>query len=419
MRMRKKDQSSFPTTLSCEEARKSLLEQTNEVTGYENLNIRSAINRILDKDLQCPVNVPLHTNSAMDGYAVKHADLSIDGNSQLNLVGTAYAGKPYKKTVENRTAVNIMTGAAMPQGTDTVIILEDVQRKDDKIIIKPGHTKGQNVRHAGEDLEMGAKCLRAGRRLTASDIGLVASLGITELRVRRRIKVAFFSTGDELKSLGETLDLGEIYDSNRYTLYGLLHDFGADIIDMGVVKDDPTLLATALKTASESADAIITSGGVSVGEADHIKSVLQSIGTIKFWKIMMKPGRPLAFGKIGSADFFGLPGNPISSAACFRFFIIPFLHSSMDVSGDNPIVAKIKNTFTKKKNFTRFIKGRVSFSNKGQAEFKIFKGQESYKINPFTKSNAWGFFPKGKTIFKKGTFIKCYTPTGINELFIK
>ncbi len=406
--MPKKDQSSFPTTLSCEEARKSLLEQTAEVIGYENLNIRSSLHRILDEDLLCPVNVPLHTNSAMDGYAVKHADLSIQEDSRLKLVGTAYAGKPYKKTVENQSAVNIMTGAAMPKGTDSVIILENVERKGSEIIVKPGHKKGQNVRYAGEDLKMGAKCLRAGRKLTASDIGLVASLGITELRVRRRIKVAFFSTGDELKSLGETLDLGEIYDSNRYTLYGLLHDFGADLIDMGVVKDDPGLLEAALKTASETADAIITSGGVSVGEADHIKSVLQSIGAIKFWKIMMKPGRPLAFGKIGSADFFGLPGNPVSVMITFMQFVLPALSKMAGRTGTQPleITAKTTKAIRKSEGRTEFQRGILSFDDKGNGLVTPLGAQGSGILSSMTEANCLIHLTKDSGKIQAGDTVK-------------
>jgi len=326
----------------------------------------------------------------MDGYAVKHTDLSIEEDSRLKLIGTAYAGKPYKQTVENRSAVSIMTGAAMPKGTDSVIILEDVERKGSEIIAKPGHKKGQNVRYAGEDLKMGAICLKAGRKLTASDIGLVASLGITELRVRRRIKVAFFSTGDELKSLGEPLDLGEIYDSNRYTLYGLLHDFGADLIDMGVVKDDPDLLEAALKTASQSADAIITSGGVSVGEADHIKSVLQSIGTIKFWKIMMKPGRPLAFGKIGSADFFGLPGNPVSVMITFMQFVLPALSKMAGQMETQPleITAKTTKTIRKSEGRTEFQRGILSFDDKGNALVTPLGAQGSGILSSMTEANC-------------------------------
>ena len=264
--MRDSENSRYRTTLTCDEARAMLIAQANTVVGYERVNTRASLNRILYEDLLCPVDVPQHTNSAMDGYALKHSNLSDKKPTTLKIVGTAYAGRPYRHLLQNSSAVGIMTGAAMPEGSDTVVIQEDVTKHGDEIRVGPGHQKGQHVRIAGEDLKANTICIQEGRKVTAADIGLVASLGITEVKVRRKIRVAFFSTGDELRSLGETLGLGEIYDSNRYTLYGLLKGFGADIIDMGVVKDDPLLLKEALITASENADAIITSGGVSVGD---------------------------------------------------------------------------------------------------------------------------------------------------------
>ena len=388
--MGEKNKKSFPNALSCEEARSMLVEQSQEVAGYETINIRATINRVLYDDLICPVNVPLHTNSAMDGYAVKHSDLSSKENTPLKIVGTAFAGKPFKEVVENGTTIGIMTGAVMPAGTDSVIIQEEVSRKNNAIVVKAGHKKGQNVRYAGEDLGAGTICLKRGRRLTASDIGLVASLGIAELRVRRKIKVAFFSTGDELRSLGDSLSLGEIYDSNRYTLYGLLQDFGADLIDMGVVKDDPRLLEDALNMASETADAIITSGGVSVGEADHIKSVLQTIGEIRFWKILMKPGRPLAFGKIRNANFFGLPGNPVSVMITFQQFVLPALSKMTGEQLTTPleIPAEVTNLIRKNEGRAEFQRGILTFDKAGKAFVTPVEAQGSGILSSMTKANC-------------------------------
>jgi len=295
------------------------------VAGTEKLAIRSALDRVLAESVVSPINVPPYPNSAVDGYAVRSEDIPTEGVRELRIVGSALAGKPFPGTVQPGEAVRIMTGAVVPDGADTALFQERVQCQGDILRITPDTKAGQNTRAAGEDLRIGDLVLAAGRRLNPADLGLLASIGVVEVRVRRRLRVAFFSTGDELRSLGEPLEKGNIYDSNRYTLYGMLTHLNAEVIDMGVVRDDPEELQRMLGEASTIADAVITSGGVSVGEADYIKDTLNRLGKVDFWKIAMKPGRPLAFGTVGDALFFGLPGNPVAVMVTFYQFVRPAL----------------------------------------------------------------------------------------------
>jgi molybdopterin molybdotransferase len=295
------------------------------VFGLERVAVRSALQRVLAEPIVSPLAVPAYNNSAMDGYAVRGADLPSSGVGELRVIGTALAGAPFRGQVEPGTAVRIMTGAVLPQDTDTVVMQEQVERHDDIIRIGADHKPGQNTRLAGEDIQPGTVVLETGRLLTPADLGLIASLGIAEVAVRRRLRVAFFSTGDELRSLGQPLSEGQIYDSNRYTLHGMLTRLGVDMLDMGVIADEQGALEQAFQDASANADAVITSGGVSVGEADFVKQILNQLGEVNFWKIAMKPGRPLAFGKINQAIFFGLPGNPVSVMVTFYQFVQPAL----------------------------------------------------------------------------------------------
>ena len=314
-----------PKSLSADAALEQIKSGAVRIRGIEKIAIREALNRILAEDIRSHINVPTGTNSAMDGYAVNSGDIPSSGSAELSVLGTAWAGKPFSGKLSAGSCVRIMTGAIMPDGADTVIIQEDVQVTGAGIIIDGATRKGDNVRQAGEDIAAGDLILTSGRRLNPADIGLIASLGIAEVCVVRRLRVAFFSTGDELRSIGETLSDGAIYDSNRYTLYGMLERMGADIIDMGVIKDDLDDLEEAFSIAAANADVLITSGGVSVGEADYIKEILAKLGKVDFWKVAIKPGRPLAFGKVGNAVFFGLPGNPVSVMVTFYEFVQPAL----------------------------------------------------------------------------------------------
>lgn len=316
-----------PEVLSVDDARKNIFKQIKPVQVTEKLPLRDTLNRVLGKDIISSINVPGHNNSAMDGYAIDGDDLPQSGTKTFKNIATAFAGKLHQGRCRHGQCIRIMTGAAMPEGTDTVIMQEHVNRDGEEITIDASHKSGQNVRLAGEDIAVGNAVLRRGKTLTPADIGIISSLGIGELNVMRRPRVAFFSTGDELRSIGDgrntPLAAGEIYDSNRYSLYGMLQQLNVDIIDMGVVCDNETSIRNAFEKASDMADVIITSGGVSVGEADFIKPVLEEIGEINFWKIAMKPGRPLTFGQLNNSLFFGLPGNPVSVMVTFYQFVQP------------------------------------------------------------------------------------------------
>ena len=312
-------------SLTAVEAVSRILNACPVVQESETLAIRDALGRTLATDVLSPINVPPHTNSAMDGYALAGSSLPATHPCEFQVAGAAWAGKPFRGALGADQCVRIMTGAIMPPGTDTVIMQEQVESKADRVLIGPGHRPGQNVRQAGEDLSVGSTAVAAGRRLPPADIGLLASLGIAELTVTRRLRVAFFSTGDELKGIGEALQEGQIYDSNRYTLHAMLSQLDVDIIDLGVIPDRKDDIRAALLKAAANADAIITTGGVSVGEADYIKEALAEVGDISFWKIAIKPGRPLAFGRICDGMFFGLPGNPVAVMVTFYQFVQPAL----------------------------------------------------------------------------------------------
>jgi molybdopterin molybdotransferase len=290
------------------------------VTQTETVAIRDALGRVLAQDIVPQFNVPGHDNSAMDGWAVCSSDLKSE-ETTLKQVGTALAGKPFSGKVNAGECVRVMTGAVMPSGADTVVVQEVCRAEAARVTIPAGQKAGQNVRAAGEDLKAGVAVLRPGQPVRAAELGLIASLGIAQVSVLRRLRVAFFSTGDELTSIGTPLRQGEVYDSNRYTLHGMLSGLGVEIIDMGVVRDDPQKLEAAFTAAAAKADAIITTGGVSVGEADFVKQLMARLGEVLFWKIAMRPGRPMAFGRIGKAFLFGLPGNPVAVMVTFHQFV--------------------------------------------------------------------------------------------------
>jgi len=314
-----------PDALPVARANEVIRSFVTPVTGTETLPVRAALGRVLAGDIVSPIDVPSHDNSAMDGYAVRSADLSPDSPVTLAEVGVALAGKEFRGEVAPGQCVRIMTGAVMPANTDTVVIQEVVKVEAGRITIPPGQERGQNRRFAGEDLRKGKPALGAGALIRPAELGLLASLGMSEVKVKRRLRVAFFSTGDELRSVGESLGAGDVYDSNRYTLYGMLARLGCEIIDMGVVRDDPALLEAAFRKAAASADAVVTSGGVSVGEADFTKQMMARLGEVVFWKIAMRPGRPMAIGRIESegksAFLFGLPGNPVAVMVTFYHFV--------------------------------------------------------------------------------------------------
>jgi molybdopterin molybdotransferase len=321
-----------PEALRVDKALEAIRACLAPIAQTERVPVREALGRVLAQDIVPGINVPAHDNSAMDGYAVRFSDLS----QPLEEIGSALAGKPFGGAVGPGQCVRIMTGAVMPQGADTVVIQEVVKRDGKRVVVPAGQKKGQNVRYAGEDLAVGKPVLHPGKLLRPAEIGLIASLGIGEVQVKRRLRVAFFATGDELASIGEKLKEGEIYDSNRYTLHGMLSRLGVEIADLGVVRDDPAALEAAFLEASKH-DVVITTGGVSVGEADFIRQLMAKLGEVLFWKIAMRPGRPMAFGRIGDAFLFGLPGNPVAVMVTFYQFVRDALLHLSGRSGDTAI----------------------------------------------------------------------------------
>jgi molybdopterin molybdotransferase len=361
-----------PNSMPVEKAREHIRAFLTPVNTVERLHIRAALGRVLAEDVISPVDVPQHDNSAMDGYAVRFADLRQDGETTLEVIGSAFAGQPFDSTVTAGQAVRIMTGV------DAVL------------------KAGTNTRKAGEDLRKGAPALQRGQPVRAAEIGMMASLGIGEVAVYRRLRVAFFSTGDELVSIGQPLGPGQIYDSNRYTLYGMLSRFGCELLDMGVIRDDPQLVEQAFNQAAATADVVITSGGVSVGEADYVKQILEQLGEVLFWKIAMKPGRPLAYGKIGNAHFFGLPGNPVAVMVTFYQFVRDALLHLQGQTRIAPLpLLKVVCTSAIRKapGRTEFQRGVLSRNDQGEWTVATTGDQGSGILSSMSQANCFIVLP--------------------------
>ncbi|MBP5996859.1 MAG: molybdopterin molybdotransferase MoeA [Azonexus sp.] len=382
--------------LSAAEARDRMLAEVTPITGREFVAVRSALGRILAADIIAPHDVPAHDNSAMDGYAVHFASLAADGETRLSVVGTAFAGNAFSGLVGKGQAVRIMTGAVLPAGADTVVVQEVTRVEDGVVFVPAGQKLGQNTRRAGEDLARGAVALAAGKKVGAAELGLIASLGIAEVEVRRRLRVAFFSTGDELASLGTPLAPGQIYDSNRYTLHALLTQLGADLVDLGVVPDVPEALEATLKEAAQVADAIITTGGVSVGEADFVREILARLGEVKFWKLNIKPGRPMAFGKVGKAWLFGLPGNPVAVMVSYTQFALDALLrlAGRDPLPERPLLTVLAaNAIRKQPGRREYLRGTVAAVD-GRWQVKTTGNQGSGVLRSMSEANCFVVLPE-------------------------
>jgi molybdopterin molybdotransferase len=374
-----------PDALRVDKAREAILACLRPITESEKIPTTEILGRVLAEDIVPRINVPAHDNSAMDGYAIRFSDVE----KPLKEIGAALAGKPFHGQLGAGECVRIMTGAVMPPGADTVVIQEVVTKQGDRITIPPGQKKAQNVRYAGEDLKVGTSVLGSGKLLKPADVGLIASLGIGEVRVRRRLRVAFFATGDELASIGQPLKEGEVYDSNRYTVHGMLARLGVEAIDMGVVRDNPADLEAAFRKAS-SADAVITTGGVSVGEADFIKQMMAKLGEVLFWKIAMRPGRPMAFGKIGDAFLFGLPGNPVAVMVTFYQFVRDaLLHMSGREDSPLPLLKAISaENLRKVPGRTEYQRG-VLFQEQSQWKVRTTGQQGSGVLRSMSEANCF------------------------------
>ena len=384
-----------PDALPVRDAQRIINAFIEPLDGHEAVPLLSALGRVLAADIVSPISVPAHDNSAMDGYAFRGAQLLDDAPASFAVIGTVYAGRPSDAAPQAGQCVRIMTGGVMPEGCDTVIPQELVATTSEQAItIAPGVLRtGDNRRFAGEDLMAGSAALKAGKVIRPADLGLIASLGIATVPVRRRLRVAFFSTGDELRSIGQPLDAGCVYDSNRYTLFGMLTRLGCDIVDMGIVRDDPAALEAALREACANADAIVTSGGVSVGAADYTRDIMAKLGDVTFWKIGMRPGRPLAFGRISSegnsAFLFGLPGNPVAVMVSFYFFARAALLRMMGAEAPLALV-KVRSgaAIRKKPGRTEYQRGILATSDAGVQEVRITGSQGSGILRSMAEANC-------------------------------
>jgi molybdopterin molybdotransferase len=380
-----------PNALPVGTARNVIARLLPPLAETEVVGLREALGRILAHDVVSPIDVPAHDNAAMDGFAFRGDELQPNGPTVLRIVGTGLAGRRFEGVPNAGECVRIMTGAVMPASLDTVLPQEFAEVKGDALTVPAGAVRtGDHRRFAGEDLARGSVALAAGRRLRPADVGLLASLGLGEVTVRRRLRVAFFSTGDELRSLGEALAPGCVYDSNRYTLHAMLRRLDVEAIDLGVVPDEPDALEAAFARAAREADAVVTSGGVSVGEADHTKRVMAKLGDVLFWKIAMRPGRPLAVGRIGQAMLFGLPGNPVAVMVTFYAFVRDAL-LTMAGATEPPLPmlrAACAHPVRKKPGRTEYQRGIVSRREDGSWQVAVTGAQGSGILRSMSEANA-------------------------------
>jgi len=377
-----------PAFLSVEQGRNNILYSVQALENCERVPLEQAYNRVLFADVESPINVPAYRNSAMDGYAIGSDDLSRD---IYQVVGEVFAGHTYSGILQPGQAVKIMTGAAVPEGADTVIMREQAEQKGDAVTFSADKIKaGQNVRQAGEDLKFGQSVFNSGQRLHSPELGMLASLGLNSVTVLRKLKVAVFSTGDEVQAPGTPVNEASIYDSNRYTLMGLLTQLGCEVMDLGIIEDDEEKMLLALNKAADHADVVLTSGGVSVGDADFIKSALEKLGTIEFWRISMRPGRPLAFGKIKDKPIFGLPGNPVAVMVSFINFVEPALRKMQGETNWQPlkVAAVASEDLRSRQGRTEFTRGIYSINPNGQLTVKTTGKQGSGILRSMSEANC-------------------------------
>jgi molybdopterin molybdotransferase len=402
--------------ISVNEALTLILTDVQQASGYERIAIEKANKRTLAEAITAPFNVPAHTNSAVDGYAICCADLSRDDVTSLEIIGVAYAGEPFVGNIKSGQCVRIMTGAIIPDNVDAVVMQEHAETHDTAIVIDDRHKSGQNIRKAGEDIRLGETILQLDRFLTPADIGLMASLGIAEVNVNRKLKVAIVSTGNEIHSIGQALTLGAIYDSNRYLLLSMLDRPDIEIINLGIHKDDLEELTKTFQEASQYADVIISTGGVSVGGADYTKAALQSTGEIRFWKIAIKPGRPLAFGNINNCIFFGLPGNPVAVMVTFYQFVLPALEKMLGIK-NKPIapifLAQTTEDLRKKPGRTEIQRGIIEQNANGVWTAKTTGKQGSGILRSMSLANAFIILDHDQTAVKAGDWVKVQPFSGL------
>ena len=386
---------SAPGLISLEQALDSLLNTVKPVAETELVALEESLDRIIAKDIISPINVPSHNNSAMDGYALRLADLQ--HSDALPLGGRSFAGHPFSGTIPANHCIRIMTGASIPEGADCVIMQEHTEVSGDTVhfVKKPANT-GSNIRKAGEDIAEGDKVFNSGNKIKPQDIGLLASLGVAQVPVFRRLKVAIFSTGDELKLPGETLEHGDIYDSNRFVVKAMLSRMNIDVLDFGKIPDDMDQLRKTFLEADQAADAVVTSGGVSVGEADYTKDILDELGKTDFWKLAIKPGKPFAFGLLSNSYFFGLPGNPVSATVTFQQLAAPALRHMMNqpLPERTELPLKVQSDLHKRPGRRDFQRGVLVTNDNGELEVTATGNQGSGILSSMSMANCYMVIPE-------------------------
>jgi len=384
---------SAPGLLPFEQALSNMLDQVSPVTETLCLPITEALNYVLSENITSPLNVPPHDNSAMDGYAFSLA--SLNSNKTLSLIGRSMAGAPFQGECKLGECIRIMTGAKMPNCCDSVEMQENVAVDGDDITFLKEKALGSHVRKAGEDIQQGQKVLTQGHKLTPVDIGVLASLGIASVQVYRKLTVALIATGDELKMPGQALLSGDIYESNSFVLAAMLEKLHVEVIDFGIIEDDFEAIKSAFISADKQADAVISSGGVSVGDADYTKTVLDDLGEIGFWKIAMKPGKPFAFGKLPNSVFFGLPGNPVSALVTFHQLALVALSKMQNSQGLNRTVLQVKCSTELRKSPGRmdFQRGVLSINEAGESVVSSTGAQGSGILSSLAQANCFIVLP--------------------------
>jgi molybdopterin molybdotransferase len=393
--------------ISLEDAQQKMLQQLTPISDSLNVSLFEAAGRITAKPINSPLDVPSFDNSAMDGYAVRLADITSD--RVFPIAGKAFAGTPFDGEWPVGSAIRIMTGAPIPTGCDAVVMQEQTEQRDGGVVITAPVQDGQNIRRIGEDIQAGKQVLDAGVRLGAAELPLLASLGIAEVSVLRKLRVAIFSTGDELQAVGQPLAAGQIYDTNRFTVALMLNKLGCEVIDLGVIADDQAALRSAFTEADRLADVVISTGGVSVGEADFTRSMLEELGAITFWKLAIKPGKPFAFGRLASSWFCGLPGNPVSAAVTFYQLVQPLLATlTGQTTRIMPLRQRARATQRLKKSPGRLDFQRAIFSrgDDGMLEVRSTGAQGSHVFSSFALANCFVVLERERGNVEPGEWVE-------------
>ncbi|MEY4211430.1 MAG: hypothetical protein RLZ92_1811 [Pseudomonadota bacterium] len=385
--------------LSVAQAQTAILDAIESINQQELIPLSQALGRVLATDLYSPIAVPPQNNSAMDGYGFHSSEIIENQAFTLSVIGTSWAGKPFTGKLAKGQCIRILTGATVPEAVDSVIAQEQVSIDNNQVLFPANTQAYKNIRPAGSDVKENQLLLKAGKSLSAIDLGLLASVSLSQIPVKRQLKVAFFSTGDELTPLGENLGFGQIYDSNRYQLAGLLSHPNYLVTDLGIIKDDQAVLEKTLTNAAKQYDLLISTGGASVGDADFVKQSLDHCGEVNFWKIAIKPGKPLAFGKIGGCWFFGLPGNPVAVWVTFEKFVKPALQklAGSTVSQALQLSAQCKNRLRKQAGRQEYQRGILSQTDQGELVVQTAGGQDSHQLSVASLANCFIVLPAEST----------------------